>query len=133
MDPEFSQEALTYIVNHVALPPQLPQGREKNTAEGERALLALLLDHVEAFYGRCPPSDKDSWTKIRRALQLSVPAHNNGTLSSEKVKNALNYLGPEGMNLDIPCLAKILISCRSSVLPCRRSERWILDSEIELR
>lgn len=133
MDPEFSQEALTYIVNHVALPPQLPQGREKDTAEGERALLALLLDHVEAFYGRCPPADKDSWTKVRRALLYSVPAHNNGALSSDKIKIALNSLGPQGMSAAVPCLTSILISSRSFVLSCRGSERRSLDSENDLR
>jgi len=97
MDSPFSQEALTYIVSHIALPPQLPQGREQNTAEGKRAILALVVDDVEAFHGRCPPSEKEEWTIIRHALLQSCAAHNNGTLSRAKVQNALINLGPEGI------------------------------------
>lgn len=55
---------LEYIVNHVFLPPKLPQLNDMTTAV-EVGLTRLFHDTLLKFIGTLPEEDQDDWVSLR--------------------------------------------------------------------
>lgn len=60
---------LDYIVNHVFLPPKLPQLND-TTPEVEVELTKLFHDTLHTFIGLLPDHDQDAWTHLPPMLEI---------------------------------------------------------------
>ena len=71
MDEERRKENLSYIVNHVFMPPQLPQ--EDEQADGfydqEHALCAVALESAVKFFERMPPVYQEEGARVVKMLE----------------------------------------------------------------
>lgn len=67
---QLSKESLQYIINHVVLPPRLPQSQELPhiTEDAENHLVHLTLDCVEDISSHCAPQHKQSWISVQKML-----------------------------------------------------------------
>jgi hypothetical protein len=69
---------LEYIVNHVFLPPQLPQLND-TTPEVEVALTKLFHDALNSFIGLLPEDEQDDWIALPPMFSMLL---DNGNLGS---------------------------------------------------
>lgn len=67
---------LEYIVNHVFLPPKLPQLND-TTPEVEVALTKLFHDTLNSFIG-LPEADQNGWTALPSMLSILLDDGNLG-------------------------------------------------------
>ena len=65
-----SAKSLKFIVDHVILPPQLPQQAESLDIikKAEQDLLRLVLDRVRAYNGKTSPGFSEQWRTIEKML-----------------------------------------------------------------
>ncbi|CZR56441.1 uncharacterized protein PAC_06329 [Phialocephala subalpina] len=68
---------LEYIVNHVFLPPKLPQLND-TTPEVEVALTKLFHHTLISFIGLLPEDDQDDWIKLPPMLSILLDDGNSG-------------------------------------------------------
>ncbi|KAL8639122.1 MAG: hypothetical protein Q9228_003804 [Teloschistes exilis] len=66
------QASLEYLINHLCLPPKLPQLAESDstTAAAEKCLLDLVVSSLQAYQQQCPPESRQSWIGIQQMLLL---------------------------------------------------------------
>ena len=91
-----SNEPLNFVVNHVVLPPQLPDSREsENIArQGHNLLVDILENQVKEFSQRI--GQQGPWRVIERTLQrIKVPV-SDPELSVDLVKGAFQRLKSDG-------------------------------------
>jgi len=69
---------LEYIVNHVFLPPKLPQLND-TTTDVEVGLTRLFHDALHSFIGLLPEDGQDDWIKLPPMLSILL---DNGNLGS---------------------------------------------------
>jgi hypothetical protein len=69
---------LEYIVNHVFLPPKLPQLND-TTPDEEVALTKLFHDTLNSFIGLLPEENQDDWITLPPMLSILL---DNGNLRS---------------------------------------------------
>ena len=69
--PNIAKESLEFIVNHVVLPPQLPQAKEssKITTTAENSLATLTLGCVKNLQAHCGSEHQGAWLDV--SLMLS--------------------------------------------------------------
>lgn len=82
---EIPPHCFDFIINHVFLPPQLPQHTEDATGESNSALLQLLL-HCSRDYGRkWATSDfqKSQWPAANKLIQSFVAFENSNAFSAQ--------------------------------------------------
>jgi len=94
MDSALSKNTLEYIVNHVALPPKLPQKCDRHLHDGERALIKLISAQVFDFQKRALLCDHERWSRVHRTLCVFGATHYKGQLTS--VQSALRDLDFQG-------------------------------------
>lgn len=80
------------LINHIALPPQLPQSAEPDTTTINRNLLHLLQDVTKSFnHTACP-----AWTSVSRTLSSLDRTEQAKTLRDDLLGAHLTALKPGG-------------------------------------
>ena len=87
---------LPYIINHVFLPPKLPQ-KDDSSPSRDAALAEALLEGLEAFHDLLPGPEQPQWSPlirmIRQVLSMRDP---RGGLATECVEDALEKMVGRG-------------------------------------
>jgi hypothetical protein len=83
---------LTYVVNHVFLPPKLPRENDSNAAK-DAALLESCLRALIRFQGYVPERERPEWTPIVEMVSKMLELREyDGGLSAEKVELTLEKM-----------------------------------------
>ena len=92
--------SLEYVVNHVVLPPKLPQQVEEPNISlaGDCQLIDLVVATVQSYRQRCTdlPALDGCWAIINTALARYGQLLSTPSLSAEDVTNLLQLLKPAG-------------------------------------
>ena len=93
-----SAELLRFIVDHVILPPQLPQQAESLdlVRKAEQDLLRLVLDRVRSYHGKSSPSFSEQWHTIDKMLTQWITLNLPQTLSSKALVEVLSGMRVTG-------------------------------------
>lgn len=85
---------LAFILNHVILPPRLPQEAEKDelTSNAEKLLLELVHSEVQSFRQRCAQDSKDAWSTIEKMLAAWIATNPHQALSTDVLKQAFTAM-----------------------------------------
>ncbi|KAI9773044.1 MAG: hypothetical protein M1835_006205 [Candelina submexicana] len=90
-----SGEDLSFIINHVILPPRLPQEDDSNTWYGSQALLRLVHEQIISFIERSPSQDANLWRPAVKMFGLWREClGQNGAINTKLVQDALSQLKP---------------------------------------
>ena len=85
-------QSLSYIINHVFLPPKLPQEDDSGVVE-DSALIVECEAALESFQAHLPSHDCRRWAAcirmLRKMLELRDPS---GDMISEKVEASLESM-----------------------------------------
>ena len=93
-----SKDELEYIINHVVLPPRLPQQAEPDefVAKAEEALLSEVLSVLRPFLQQSTAQFKAPWSIVQKMLSCCVTAKLLGDLSEELLTEAMLTMEPGG-------------------------------------
>ena len=82
-----SAEALQYYVNHIFLPPKLPQEAEdcEHARSAEQGLLRLLLDIIRNSF-QCSTGD---WKTIERMVECWIKLDSTPSISNSTLRTTL--------------------------------------------
>lgn len=93
-----SHSRLEYIINHVILPPKLPQEDDSNT-DHDVHLLQKCQAALEAFQATLPPPERSDWIPCKEMVSSLLKMRSyGGDLIEEKVKVALEEIKSGGMS-----------------------------------
>ena len=89
-------ELLEYAINHIFVPPRLPNRADSNP-QLESALLALVTGRAASFKDRLQPGGDahSAWEVICTMLAASAKLH-EGELTEDSVKTAITSMAPGG-------------------------------------
>ena len=80
------------LINHIALPPQLPQSADSDTSTINRNLLHLLQDATKSFnHNACP-----AWTSVSRMLSTMEKTEQAETMRDDLLGTHLTVLESGG-------------------------------------
>ncbi|KAJ7881155.1 hypothetical protein B0H13DRAFT_936737 [Mycena leptocephala] len=119
-----NREALDYVINHLFLPPKLPQEHDSTDVECRRALLEHISKCAKSFCEGLKNDNVDNevqahWERLRRTQERFAYIHNTPNISKENLEEAIN-----GMRLnDVLCLH---VDSQNAGVILRRSETEIL-------
>ena len=100
------------LVNHIVLPPRLPQSADIKPEIIEQNLLHLVRDVLPAMEsGTCP-----AWTDIARMLSKLDLVKNANGLDSNTLRADLATLAPDGLYIYTSCVPQVLLA--DNVLGC---------------
>ena len=93
---EDKAELLEYAINHIFVPPRLPN-RADGSPQLESALLGLVRDCAASFKDHLQPGGDahSSWELISTMLAASIKLH-EGELTEDSVKAAITSMAPGG-------------------------------------
>ena len=92
-------EQLDYRINHLILPPRLPQ-KDDTTEENELSLLQFVLDGLQEYAGWTESEESQKWAACAKMLsQMIFVRTNKGFLEPERLQNALKNLCSGGKAL----------------------------------
>ncbi|KAG9566451.1 hypothetical protein KCU71_g4050, partial [Aureobasidium melanogenum] len=110
------------LINHIALPPQLPQSADSDTSTINRNLLHLLQDATKSFnHNACP-----AWTSVSRMLSSLDHTEQAKTLRDDLLGANLNALSPSD------CLALHLPLHNCAVLVLRKNSETVVVETFEV-
>ncbi|KAL8728585.1 MAG: hypothetical protein Q9166_005318 [cf. Caloplaca sp. 2 TL-2023] len=83
-------QRLDYLFYHVFLPTQVPQRSDTQNGQGDRALLEVLLESIDAFRTANDHAYYQQWSTVQRALRTFSHLHSKSkTLSRDSLRTAL--------------------------------------------
>ena len=83
---------LPYIINHVFLPPKLPQ-KDDSSPSRDAALAETLLEGLKAFHDLLPTQQQPQWSPlIRMIYQVLSMRDSQGGMATECVGDALEAM-----------------------------------------
>lgn len=98
-----TDEELSYIVNHVFIPPKLPFKEEDDRRNKDSALVRFISSVAHEFRASLEQEDNQSYKEIDRAwgticcmLETTNSLHASSRLDEEQVKNALEQMKING-------------------------------------
>lgn len=93
-----TKSQLEYIINHVFLPPKLPQSAEPSefSASAEKALLNLALSQTQQFQQRCAPEFRTTWLAIQKMLSLWSESKDHGSIDKKLITKIFLNMKPGG-------------------------------------
>lgn len=124
----YPKAELDYIIDHVVLPPQLPQGAESAqlTASAEKILLDWTLTTVRHFRRRCSPELMKAWVFVQDMLSRWSATNPHIDLSQPLLEQAISTMKPGG-EIDGPSVQGRRANVRADVLPiCIRAQNACL-------
>lgn len=96
------QASLEYLVNHLVLPPKLPQSAEPDstTAVAEKCLLDLVRSSLQAYRQQCPSESRKSWLEIQGMLLLWANTEPCEEMSAKLLAQTMSNMNPGGKLLE---------------------------------
>lgn len=89
---DFSQDEVDFLINHLVLPPRLPQADDRDPRL-ERALLRLVADAAITFSSLIPKDQRPAVHLAASTIdQLIAARDENGAVSPDKVLQAMKSL-----------------------------------------
>ncbi|KAL8627825.1 hypothetical protein Q9189_006473 [Teloschistes chrysophthalmus] len=90
------QASLEYLVNHLVLPPKLPQSAEPDstTAVAEKCLLDLVRSSLQAYRQQCPSESRKSWLEIQGMLLLWANTEPCEEMSAKLLAQTMSNMNP---------------------------------------
>lgn len=88
---EILPEALDFMVNHIVLPPKLPQADDRNH-DNELALIAFARDQAIAFQNDVSAESRPCWTGIVKMLTTWLEVNAHGSISKTALTRAITAL-----------------------------------------
>ena len=88
---------LDFVVNHVFLPPRLPNGGDGDLWEKELSLLRLVQSLAKQFARQATPESSTQWQPVLTMLQTWIDVNRFGDISKESLDTALKDLQANGM------------------------------------
>lgn len=92
---EILPEALDFMVNHIVLPPKLPQADDRNH-DNELALIAFARDQAIAFQNDVSAESRPCWTGIVKMLTTWLEVNAHGSISKTALTRAITALCLKG-------------------------------------
>lgn len=94
-------QALRYIINHLFLPPQLPQEDDNGDLLNQTNLLAHVLESVNAFAMRLSRADtsdhaKQCWQVLRQTLESMNRIHSGSHISLAELQRTVERMEAQG-------------------------------------
>lgn len=100
---ELETSHLQYMVEHVFLPPRLPQSYDPETEQKDGTLYKFVAHSSQLFLKALVDSDHtpcrhdlQCWKRLVNMLNLMASIHQEHQLSREDVKSALEWMQPGG-------------------------------------
>jgi hypothetical protein len=91
---------LEYLINHLFLPPKLPQREDSNELDGRNMLLSHVLESATIFekLEREGASQRvqQCWRALRRMLQSTYDIHRREHISASVLQHAIRQMTPQG-------------------------------------
>jgi uncharacterized protein YfbU (UPF0304 family) len=100
---ELEASHLQYMVEHVFLPPRLPQSYDAETEQKDGILYRFIAHSSQLFRQALVDSEHgfsghlQCWERLVKMLDLMASIHQEHQLSREDVKSALKRMRPGGM------------------------------------
>lgn len=91
-------EALDFLVNHIVLPPKLPQADDSNHTH-ELALIEFARELAIAFQRDVFAESRSCWAGIVKMLTTWLKVNELGSVSKEALMEAMTELNLEGSYL----------------------------------
>lgn len=91
----YSQGDLNFMVNHVILPPKLPQCDDRDT-KNELALVQFVREQAIAFQLKVPAENQECWRRITKMLNTWIEVNEHGWISKEAIVRAIAALVYKG-------------------------------------
>ena len=93
-----SHETLQYIINHVILPPRLPQEADVQTVSrhAEQELLRLVVDQVNAYDAKSSSGTCEQWGVIEKMLEQWVTLKSTDLMSSHTLEKGFAEMRETG-------------------------------------
>lgn len=89
---------LNYIINHVFLPPKLPQKDDSDVSK-TNALIDMMLKASESFQDRIPKHERSEWVPcIKMIRNMRELKDRSGNLIPKNVATALREMLDRGTN-----------------------------------
>ncbi|KAI5846642.1 hypothetical protein DFP73DRAFT_546547 [Morchella snyderi] len=85
-------DSLSYIINHVFLPPKLPQEAETDVGERNSALLKVVRDIAEYYCERKGHDINEQWAPAVKMLTTLGKFDNNGSFNAEAFRKSVRYM-----------------------------------------
>ncbi|KAG8782633.1 hypothetical protein FRC15_006645 [Serendipita sp. 397] len=95
------KDELGYIINHVFMPPKLPQEHDPEPAKKDSALLKAIDQAARSFCEVVSTIDtskntKDTWITLQRMVSTMMHLHLHGSFSRAQLQTALNQMDVNG-------------------------------------
>jgi hypothetical protein len=101
---ELDMSHLQYMVEHVFLPPRLPQSHDAETEQKDGTLYKFVAHSSQLFLKALVDSehapsrhDLQCWERLVNMLNIMASIHQEHQLSREDIKSALRRMRPGGM------------------------------------
>ncbi|KAL8856035.1 MAG: hypothetical protein Q9178_007344 [Gyalolechia marmorata] len=122
-----SKQDIEYIINHVVLPPKLPQEAEdsKTVATAEQALLSLVLSTAHRFCQQCTSEFKSIWQVVTGMLSRWISLQPHGPPLKMALVSAL-------LEMKTGDVLPIQIRAQNAALIFRRHETQMITECFEL-
>lgn len=91
-----SRKELRYIVNHVVLPPELPQ-EDDSSVSYDNVLLRLVHTTAVSFASRLSADEAWLWEPIKTMLAQWTRIAQDGSIDDMTLNQALEHIGVGGM------------------------------------
>ncbi|KAL0067189.1 hypothetical protein AAF712_005759 [Marasmius tenuissimus] len=102
MPVNYNTEQILYTINHVFLPPKLPQENEQNGVK-DHTIAAIVVDSARAFRGvGLQGEELTYWNIFLRLLCQFRDVHKDNVLDVKDVKKALKGLSSHGPTIQLP-------------------------------
>lgn len=92
---EILPEALHYMVNHIVLPPKLPQADDRNVRY-ELTLMEFARDQAIDFQTDASAESRSCWAGIVKMLTTWREVNADGSISEDALKHAMTTLRQQG-------------------------------------
>ena len=116
---------LAYLVNHLFLPPKLPQ-EDDSSLDGLQALLSHVKESATAFVQKLREKNVDgdiirSWARLEKTFRWMEDLHVNGLLLLKSLHGAIIGMDVDGaLSLSTTSSSNLLLPFRYSRSPYRR-------------
>jgi hypothetical protein len=94
---EPNRQQLQYIIDHVFLPPKLPEKHDDDSAELQCALAEFVNDSAERCAQFLPPQERVRWVPILQMLKNITITSKSAALSEFSLENCIKDMQDGGM------------------------------------